>query len=189
MSNDVQPGDVTNLLLELRNGSTEAADKLIPLVYDQLRRLARTLLRHERASHTLQPTAIVNDALLRLIGDQNLDWKNRAHFFAVSSNLMRRILIDHARAHRAEKRGGDLQKVELDEALHCDWRQSEALLALDEALNHLEAYDIRLRKVVEMRFFAGMTEEEIAEALSISTRTVMRDWQLARDWLYHEMTH
>jgi RNA polymerase sigma-70 factor (ECF subfamily) len=184
----VQPEEITRLLHEIREGNPNAADHLIPLVYDQLRGRARSLLRHERGDHTLQPTALVNDALMRLIGTELLDWQSRAQFFAVSSTIMRHILIDHARARAARKRGGELHKVSLNEGLAYEWRQAESLLALNEALDKLQQLEPRLSSVVEMRFFAGMTEEEIAEVLNLSSRTVKRDWQFARDWLQREMT-
>ncbi len=188
MPANVSSDEITRLLLEMRQGNANAADHLIPLVYAQLRRIARSYLRNEREDHTLQPTALVNDALMRLIGAESLEWKSRAHFFAVSSTVMRRILIDSARAHRTEKRGGDLKQISLDTGLMYDWRQAESLLILNEALDKLAEFDSCLSKVVEMRFFAGMTEEEIAEVLKTSVRTVKRDWQFARDWLYREMT-
>jgi RNA polymerase sigma factor (TIGR02999 family) len=183
-----QPDEITRLLLEMRQGNPEAATDLIPLVYDQLRMRARAVLRNERSDHTLQPTALVNDALMHLMGAESLVWQNRAHFFAVSSKIMRHILIDHARAHRAKKRGGEFRKISLDESLEYEWCQAESLLSLNEALERLQSFDPRLSSVVEMRFFAGMTEEEIAEVLKLSVRTVKNDWQLARDWLYREMT-
>jgi RNA polymerase sigma factor (TIGR02999 family) len=161
---------------------------LIPLVYDQLRRTARSLLRNERGDHTLQPTALVNDALMRLIGKECLEWQSRAQFFAVSSKIMRHILIDHARAHGADKRGGEFQKISLDHVFAYEWRQADSFLSLNEALDRLQEFDQRLCSVVEMRFFAGMTEEEISDVLKVSVRTVKRDWQFARDWLYREMT-
>lgn len=188
MASNIQSDQITRLLLEMRRGNAEAANDLIPLVYDRLRRMARALLRNERVDHTLQPTAIVNDALMRLIGTECLEWQSRAQFFAVCSTIMRRILIDHARAHRAAKRGGDLQKISLDDGLMYEWRQAESLLSLNEALDRLEKLDPRLSKAIEMRYFAGMTEDEIAEVLKVSVRTVKRDWQFARDWLYREMT-
>src|SRR5215472_2715747 len=172
--------EITRLLVELRNGNEQAANDLIPLVYDQLRRMARSLLRNERSDHTLQPTALVNDALMRLIGTADLEWRSRAHFFAVSATVMRRILIDSARAHKAEKRDGDLVQVSLDSNLAYEWRQADSLLSLNEALDRLNELDPRLCKVVEMRFFAGMTEAETAEVLNISVRTVKRDWQFAK---------
>lgn len=184
----VQPEEITRLLHEMRQGNPNAADHLIPLVYDQLRGRARSLLRNERGDHTLQPTALVNDALMRLIGTESLEWQSRAQFFAVSSTIMRHILIDHARARAARKRGGELHKVTLDNALEYECQQFESLLALNEALDKLQELEPRLSSVVEMRFFAGMTEEEISEVLKVSARTVKRDWQFARDWLHREMS-
>lgn len=184
----VHSDEITRLLLEMREGNPEAAPNLIPLVYDQLRRTARSLLRNERGDHTLQPTALVNDALMRLIGKECLEWQSRAQFFAVSSKIMRHILIDHARAHSADKRGGEFQKISLDHAFAYEWRQADSFLSLNEALDRLQEFDPRLCSVVEMRFFAGMTEEEISDVLKVSVRTVKRDWQFARDWLYREMT-
>jgi RNA polymerase sigma factor (TIGR02999 family) len=184
----VHSDEITRLLLEMREGNPEAAPNLIPLVYDQLRRTARSLLRNERGDHTLQPTALVNDALMRLIGKECLEWQSRAQFFAVSSKIMRHILIDHARAHGADKRGGEFQKISLDHVFAYEWRQADSFLSLNEALDRLQEFDPRLCSVVEMRFFAGMTEEEISDVLKVSVRTVKRDWQFARDWLYREMT-
>jgi len=180
MATNIQSDDITRLLLEMRLGNPEAANDLIPLVYGRLR--------NERGDHTLQPTVLVNDALMRLIGRDSLEWQSRAQFFAVSSTIMRRILIDHARAHGAAKRGGDRHKVSLDDGLMYEWQQAESLLSLNEALDRLEKLDPRLSKVIEMKFFAGMTEDEIAEVFKLSVRTVNRDWQFARDWLYREMT-
>jgi RNA polymerase sigma factor (TIGR02999 family) len=184
----VHSDEITRLLLEMREGNPEAAPNLIPLVYEQLRRTARSLLRNERGDHTLQPTALVNDALMRLIGKECLEWQSRAQFFAVSSKIMRHILIDHARAHGADKRGGEFQKISLDHVFAYEWRQADSFLSLNEALDRLQEFDPRLCSVVEMRFFAGMTEEEISDVLKVSVRTVKRDWQFARDWLYREMT-
>jgi RNA polymerase sigma factor (TIGR02999 family) len=180
--------EITQLLLDMRNGNTQAVNDLIPLVYENLRRTANALLRQERQDHTLQPTVLVDDVLMRLIGTTQLEWQSRAQFFAIASVQMRRILIDHARAHRAEKRGGDYQKVSLDDRLVYDWHKAESLLILNEALDRLEELDPRMSKVVEMRYFAGMTEEEVADVLKLSVRTVKRDWQFARDWLYREIT-
>jgi RNA polymerase sigma factor (TIGR02999 family) len=188
MAAKVHSDEITRLLLEMREGNPEAAPNLIPLVYDQLRRTARSLLRNERGDHTLQPTALVNDALMRLIGKECLEWQSRAQFFAVSSKIMRHILIDHARAHAADKRGGEFQKISLDHVFAYEWRQADSFLSLNEALDRLQEFDQRLCSVVEMRFFAGMTEEEISDVLKVSVRTVKRDWQFARDWLYREMT-
>jgi len=188
MAQAFQSNEITRLLAELRSGKSEAADELIPLIFEHLRRVARRLLQGEREDHTLQPTALVNDALMQLMGNQKLEWQSRAQFFAVASKIMRHILIDHARAHRADKRGGEFQRIPLDAGLSYEWRQADALLALDQALNRLAEYDPRMSKIVEMRFFAGMTEEEITEVLQISLKTVKRDWQFARDWLYAELT-
>lgn len=181
-------GEITRLLEDVRQGKPEAADQLIPLIYEQVRRVARGYLRREREDHTLQPTVLVNDALLQLLGTDTVMWQNRAHFFAVASQVMRRILIDYARSHRAEKRGGKFQRVSFDEGLAYDWRQAESLLCVNEALDRLEKYDQRLSRIVEMRFFGGMTEREIAEVFGVSERTVKRDWQFARTWLYTEIS-
>jgi RNA polymerase sigma-70 factor (ECF subfamily) len=159
----------------------------MPLVYNELRRVARRYLRSERPDHTLQPTALVHEAYIRLLGQREIMWQNRAHFFGVAAQLMRRILVDHARAHQAEKRGGHKQKVPLDEALEYTADKSAELVALDEALDRLAARDPRQARVVELRFFAGLTEQETAELLGISVRTVKRDWDVARAWLYKEI--
>jgi RNA polymerase sigma factor (TIGR02999 family) len=180
--------EITRLLIEMRNGNEQAVNDLIPLVYDHLRRLAKSLMRNERSGHTLQATALVNDALMRLFGTADLEWRSRAHFFAVAATVMRRILIESARAHRAEKRFGNRIQVSLDSNLAYEWRQAESLLMINEALGRLNQIDPRLCKVVEMRFFAGMTEADIAEVLNVSARTVKRDWQFAKHWLYREMT-
>ncbi len=187
MQPEATANEITRLLNEMRDGHASAADQLVPLIFDQLRRTARRLLQAERKDHTLQPTALVNEALMRLIGNTTLEWQNRAQFFSVASTVMRHILTDHARAHCAEKRGGRYLKVSLDEGLVYDWRQAEAILELNRALDRLATHDDRLSKVVEMRFFAGMTEDEIAAVLQVSVRTVKRDWNFARDWLYAEL--
>jgi RNA polymerase sigma factor (TIGR02999 family) len=179
--------EITHLLEEMRLGNPEATDELIPIVFNQLRNAARRLLQSERDDHTLQPTALVNDALMKLIGNQSLEWQSRAQFFGVASKIMRHILIDHARAHRSAKRGGEYKRVPLDEGMRFEWREAEALLALDQALDRLAINDSRLAQVVEMRFFAGMTELEIAEVLKVAVKTVQRDWEFARDWLYREL--
>ena len=181
-------GEVTRLLVEIRGGNRQAQSDLIPLVYDELRRLAEARMRKERPDHTLQPTALVHEAYLRLVGGPAVDWQDRAHFFAIASRLMRRILVDHARAHHAGKRGGPEQKLALDENLVLTGEKSEDLLALDEALVKLGEQDPRLVQVVEMRFFGGLSAEEIADVLGISPRTVKRDWSLARAWLYEEIS-
>jgi RNA polymerase sigma factor (TIGR02999 family) len=182
------PGDITLLLTELQAGNRAAESKLVPLVYDELRRLARRYMRGERAEHTLQPTALVHEAYLRLIGQRDVEWQNRAHFFGVAAQLMRRILVDHARARKAEKRGGSAPKVSLDETLVFTEAKGADLLALDEALTRLTERDPRQGRIVELRFFGGLTEDEAAEVLGVSTRTVKRDWNVARAWLYKELS-
>jgi RNA polymerase sigma factor (TIGR02999 family) len=185
----VEPGEVTQMLLEFQRGNRDAEERLIPLVYRELRRIAGAHLRHEAANHSLQPTALVNEAYLRLIGLRDIQWQSRAHFFSVSSTLMRRILVDHARANRAHKRGGGDDTLAFDEALMPAPERAPEILALDDALNQLALLDARQPKIVEMRFFAGMTEEEIGEVLGISVRTVKRDWRVAKAWLFQYLAH
>jgi RNA polymerase sigma factor (TIGR02999 family) len=182
------PANPTSLLLAWGRGDRSALDQLMPLVEDELRRLARRQMARERVGHTLQATALVNEAYLRLIEVNQVQWQNRAHFFAMASRMMRRILVDAARAHRYQKRGGGAEKVSLDEALVVSSEPRHELIALDDALNALAAIDLRKSQVVEMRFFAGLSVEETAEALHVSADTVMRDWRLARVWLLRELS-
>jgi RNA polymerase sigma-70 factor, ECF subfamily len=175
-------GEVTVLLQQMRSGDSEAADKLIPLVVDELRRLARLQLRNERPGHTLQPTALVNEAYLRLVGDQARDWQNRAHFIGVSVSVMRRILIDHARRKRALKRGFEDQ-ADVEDYAGLSYEQADELMALNIALDQLEKMSSRQRQVVELRYFGGLSTEETAEVLKVSPITVKRDWVVARAWL------
>jgi RNA polymerase sigma factor (TIGR02999 family) len=175
----------TRLLLRWRNGDRGAFDELLPLVYDELRRLARGYLRRERVEHTLQSTALVHEAYLRLV-DQNVAWENRAHFFGIAAQMMRRILVDQARARQAAKRG-DALKVTLDEGMAVAEARNLDVLALDRALHRLSQLDEQQGKVVELRFFAGLSIEETAEALSISSATVKREWAMAKAWLSSEM--
>lgn len=184
-----QPGEVTRLLLQLRKGDSEAEAKLVPLVYAELRRLARHYLSVERHGHTLQPTALVHEAYLRLTKLKQIDWQNRTHFFAVSATIMRRILVDHARTVRAHKRGLGWDIVSLNEATLPPPSRAPEILALDEALTRLTVLDERQAKVVELRFFGGMNEEETANALGVSSRTVKRDWRIAKAWLFKELTY
>jgi RNA polymerase sigma-70 factor (ECF subfamily) len=177
---------VSVLLRAWSDGDRNALDKLAPIVYDELRRLARYYLHRERPGHSLQATALVNEAYLRLVDYKRMRWENRAHFFAVSAQLMRRILVDHARRHNL-KRGGGVQHVELQDTVVIGEDRAENLLALDEALQSLARMDARKARVVELRFFGGLSVEETAEVLQISTVTVMRDWSSARAWLYREM--
>jgi RNA polymerase sigma factor (TIGR02999 family) len=177
------PGDITRLLAELRDGDREAESRLAHLVYKELHRLAKRRMFGERPDHTLQPTALVNEAFLRLTRAEGMEWTDRNHFFSVAATLMRRILIDHARQVRALKRGSG-GKISLDEAMAITDENSEELLALDEALTRLAELDARQSRIVELRFFAGLSEDEIAELLEISPRTVKRDWRTARAWLH-----
>lgn len=179
---------VTELLLAWRQGEESALEKLTPLVYEQLRRLAHRYMRGERAAHTLQATALVNEAYLRLIDGHQVKWQDRAHFFAVSARLMRRILVDWARTRQSQKRGGEPQQVTLDEALMVARGHGEDLLALDEALEKLAIVDVRKSQVVEMRYFGGLSVEETAAVLKVSLDTVLRDWRLAKLWLLQELS-
>ena len=179
--------DLTQLLVAWSEGDAGALDKLIPLVHDELRRLAHRYMSGERTGHTLETTALVNEAYIRLIDSSRVQWQNRAHFFAVSAQLMRRILVDYARSHRSMKRGGGLQPVTLDDALALSPGRDPDLGALDEALVRLASLDERKSRVVELSFFGGLAVEETAEVLGVSAETVMRDWRLAKAWLMKEM--
>ncbi len=181
------PGEVTGLLLAWRQGDRAALDKLIPLVYAELHRMAERYLRRERPGHTLQPTAIVNEAYLRLVGRQSVDWKDRAHFFAVAAQSMRRILVEHARHRDAKKRGGEEARYLLDTVVMTEPRAVD-LIAVDDALAKLTALDAEQGRVVELRFFGGLTEDETAEVLSVSSKTVQRKWLAAKIFLYHELS-
>jgi RNA polymerase sigma factor (TIGR02999 family) len=179
--------DVTELLQRWSSGRQEALDELLPQIYGELRRLADSYLRRERSDHTLQATALVHEAFLKLVDQHAVSWKNRAHFFGIAAQAMRRILVDHARAHAAGKRGDGVRPVALDEALVPTDTPDIDLLALDEVLTRLAAIDSRQSRVVELRFFGGLTMEETAEVLDISPATVGREWTLARAWLYAEL--
>ena len=178
---------VTDLLLAWGRGDEAAFDQLMPVVHDELRKLARRQMRRERDDHTLQTTALVNEAYLRLVDLSRVQWHDRAHFFAISARLMRRILVDYARAHRNLKHGGGIKPVPLDGALVVSAERGDQFVALDDALQALAAIDERKSRVIEMRFFGGLTIEETAEALHVSVETVMRDWRLAKVWLLREM--
>jgi RNA polymerase sigma factor (TIGR02999 family) len=179
--------EVTQLLVQLNKGDRSALDSLLPLVYDELRRLADRYLRRERSDHTLQATALVNEAYLRLV-DQNVPWQNRAHFFGVAAEMMRRILVDHARGHQAQKRGSGGIKLSLDEAINMSDERATDLIALDDALNALAEFDPQKSRIVELRFFAGLSIEETAKVLGVGTATVIRQWRMAKAWLYHEVS-
>jgi RNA polymerase sigma factor (TIGR02999 family) len=179
--------EVTHLLIAWREGEKDALDRLIPLVYEELRRLAHNYMRGERKCHTLQTTALVNEAYLKLIDCSRVNWQNRAHFMAISAQLMRRILVDYARSHRSHKRGGSAERISLDEFKLVSKETDPDLVEIDEALKSLKLVDARKCQVVELRFFGGMTAEETAEVLGISPDTVLRDWKLSRAWLAREM--
>jgi RNA polymerase sigma factor (TIGR02999 family) len=179
--------DITGLLREMSNGRKEALDRLIPIVYDEMRRIAHGKLRREDAGHTLNTTALVHETYIKLVDLREVEWQDRAHFFAMAARVMRRILIDYARGRKREKRGGDAVRIPLSEALDVSVEQTETLLDLDEALSRLETRNERQCRVVECRYFAGMSVEETAEALTVSPATVKRDWAFSRAWLNREL--
>jgi RNA polymerase sigma factor (TIGR02999 family) len=179
--------NITHLLNEWSDGDRQALDKLTPLVYEELRHQAARYLRRERPGHTLQTTALIHEAYLRLIDAKDVHWQSRAHFFAIAANLMRRILVEHARRRDADKRGGSHVRIQLDEALAVANETDVDLLAIDEALDRLAAIDPQQARVVELRFFSGLSVEETAAALGVSPKTVKRDWSVARAWLRREI--
>ena len=179
---------ITELLAEWREGNQSALDELYPLVYDELHRLARRYMSRERKDHTLQTTALINEAYVRMVDQKNVNWANRSHFFAISAQIMRRILIDHARRHAYAKRGGGAQQVSLEEVAAIAPEQGREMLRLDEALKTLAERDPRRSQVVELRYFGGLNNEEIAGVLHVSENTVTRDWNMARAWLYQQLT-
>jgi RNA polymerase sigma factor (TIGR02999 family) len=183
------PQEITQLLVAWSDGDQAALDELTPLVYEELHRLAHRYMRGERAGHTLQTTALVNEAYTRLIDWKNVRWQNRAHFFGVSAQLMRRILVDFARARDYQKRGRGMRAVTLNDAINVSNEKGVDLIALDEALSALAQLDPRQSKVVELRFFGGLTNEEAAEVLNVSVATARRDWSLARAWLHREISN
>jgi RNA polymerase sigma-70 factor (ECF subfamily) len=179
-------GEVTQLLKAMAHGDARAAEELLPLMYAKLHRLARAYMRRERQDHTLQPTALINEAYLRLVRE-DINWNNRQHFMGVAANVMRQVLVDYARAHRAQQRGGGLQRVEFEEELVMSPGQLDQVAEVDEALTKLESLNPRQAKVVEMRYFGGFSVVEIASLLGVSERSVKRDWSLARMWLFREL--
>jgi len=183
-----RPDEITQLLIAWNQGDQRARDELTPLIYDELRRLARGLLRRERPGHTLQPTALVHEAFLRLIDQSQVNWQNRAHFFGAAARLMRQILINHAEARRAAKRGGEAERVSLNDVDHSTQGQEIDLIALDEALTNLERIDPRQGRIVELRYFSGLTIDEIAEVMDLAPVTVKREWVAARAWLRRELS-
>ena len=179
--------NLTGLLIEWRDGDKAALEQLIPLVYDELRRMAHRYVQRERDGHTLQTSALVNEAYVRLAGQENVDWQNRSHFFAVTAQVMRHILIDHARRRRYVKHGGELRQIPLEDAEGMTQQRATELIALDEALAELAKFDQRKNRVVELRYFGGLSLEETAEVLEISLMTVRRDWRAAKAWLFRRM--
>jgi RNA polymerase sigma-70 factor, ECF subfamily len=180
--------DVTQLLVAWSEGDRAARDELMPLVYEELRRLAHRYMDRERPEHTLQTSALVNEAYLRLIDQKDVKWQNRAHFFGIAAQMMRRILVDYARKRSFVKRGGDLQSVPLEDAMIVSPRRAAEVVALDDALNNLAELDPRKSQIIELRFFGGLSIEEAAEVLGVSPGTVMRDWTFARAWLRREIS-
>ena len=182
----VLPHEITQLLKNWSDGDKAALDELVPLVYPELRRLARAYMGKERTGHTLQTSALINEAYLRLVNHESVDWQNRTHFFAVAAQVMRHILVDHARKYRYQKRGGGAEHIPLDEmATLCD-EQAAELIALDDALQRLAAIDLRKSQIVELRFFGGLTVDETAEVMKLAPITIMREWRTAKAWLSKE---
>ncbi|HEY8224381.1 MAG TPA: sigma-70 family RNA polymerase sigma factor [Pyrinomonadaceae bacterium] len=179
--------EVTQLLIDWSNGDRAALDALIPLVEEELRRLAHRYMNRERVDHTLQTTALVNEAYMRLVNRKNVHWQNRAHFFGIAAQLMRTILVDHARGHASAKRGGGAGKLELNEALVVSEQKAAEVIALDDALKQLALIDPQQSRIVELRFFGGLTVEETAEVLQLSPATIKREWSTAKAWLYQEL--
>jgi RNA polymerase sigma factor (TIGR02999 family) len=182
-----QAGDVTKMLRQLRKGDQESAEKLIAAVYGELRQVASRAMRRERPGHTLQPTALVNEAFLRLAGQAGMEWQDRAHFFGVAARVMREILVDYARKHSAAKRGGG-SRITLNDTLLISHDRLDEVVACDQVLGRLEGLDARQGRIVELRFFAGLSVEEVAEVMQISTPTVKREWASAKAWLHRELT-
>jgi RNA polymerase sigma-70 factor (ECF subfamily) len=179
--------EVTELLRQWRSGDKEALSKLTPLVYDELHRLAHRYIRRERPGHTLQTTALLNEAYVRLVEQNDVEWQNRSHFFGVAAQLMRHILVDYARQHLAAKRGGEFKKLALDEGVIVSRERAAELVALDEAMQALSEIYPRRSKVVELRYFGGMNNKEASELLNVSETTIERDWRFAKAWLYREL--
>ena len=179
--------NITQLLIDLSNGDRNAVDLLLPVIYDELRKLAANYLRRERPDHTLQPTALVHEAYIRLVDQTRVNWQNRAHFFGVAAQLMRRLLVDHARRHNAEKRGQNFQKISLDENIDKAGERSTMLVALDDALQALAQFDEQKARVVELRYFGGLSIEETADVMGVTPTTIKRHWRFAKAWLHGAM--
>ena len=185
---DAQKHELTQLLIDWNNGDQSAFDRLMPLIDEELRRLAHRYMSREREGHTLQTTALVNEAFVRLVNRKNVNWQNRAHFFGIAAQLMRTILVDHARSHACVKRGGGAFKLELDDALVVSQEKASEVIALDDALKELAHLDPQQSRIVELRFFGGLTVEETAEVLHLSPATIKREWSTAKAWLFHELS-
>lgn len=181
------PTEITQLLIAWGNGDETARDRLMPLVYDELHRMAHLYMNRERPGHTLQTSALVNEAFMKLVDQRDVHWQNRAHFLGIAAQMMRRILVDYARKRRYQKRGGEARQVELDEAMIVSQERAADVIALDEALRGLAEFDARKSQIVELRFFGGLSIDETAEILKVSPGTVMRDWTLAKAWLRKQM--
>lgn len=189
MSKD-SPSEITRMLIELTDGNQEVVNQILPHIYDELRRLAGSYLRKERSDHTLQPTALVHEAYMKLIDQRQVKWQNRAHFFGIAAQVMRRILMDHARKHLANKRGGDAEILPIEEEiLVVSHDRSAELVALDDALQHLAEIDPSKARVVELRYFGGLSIEETAEVMGVSVPTINRHWRMAKAWLYSELAN
>jgi len=185
---DESPHDITQMLIELTDGNTEVVNQILPRIYDELRKLASSYLRRERADHTLQPTALVHEAYMKLIDQKKVHWQNRAHFFGIAAQVMRRILLDHARKHNADKRGGEAEKLPIEEEiLVVSHEKSAELIALDDALETLAKMDPQKAKIVELRYFGGLSIEETAEVMGVSVPTINRQWRMAKAWLYGQI--
>jgi len=186
--NESDPTDLSKILANISSGDAVAADQLMPLVYDHLRSMAAAYLRRESPAHTLQPTALVNEAYLKLVNQRNVDWRGKTHFFAVGAEIMRRILVDYARSKKRQKRGGKFQRIQLHDDMRVSRECDEDLIAVDEAINKLAKKDPRQAKIVELRFFGGLTVAEVAEVLGVSKRTVEAEWTVIRAWLRRELS-
>jgi RNA polymerase sigma factor (TIGR02999 family) len=184
----IPQSNVTQLLVEVSNGNRQSLDELLPLVYNELRGLAESFMRRERVNHTLQPTALVHEAYLRLIDQRNVDWRNRAHFFSIAAETMRRILVNHAHANQAAKRGGSETRISVDEAMNFQGVQEIDMVLLDDALTRLASVDPQQSRIVELRFFGGLTVKEVAGVLELSTATVEREWRTAKAWLHAQIS-
>lgn len=186
---DSQPHQVTQLLIKWSNGDKAALDKLMPLIHEELRRLAHQYMSRERSGHTLQTSALVNEAYIRLVNRKGVQWQNRAHFFAIAANSMRSILVDHARSHAYAKRGGGAHKITLDDELLGSQQRAAEVVALDDVLTQLADIDPQQSRIVELRFFGGLTIEETAEVVQLSPATIKREWNIAKAWLYHQLSN